>query len=307
MRAPRTTLPLLLAVIAAITAITASPASGQAVDPAVSVAAGPTTSEFFVPECNDVALTVATSDALVFTRTGDTTSALTVSYSVGGTAEPGVDYAPLPGSITFVANSSTAEAPLDVLESDDRSHTATVAATVTSGTGYTVGDPATASATILVERDDDLGPVECGIAFAEAVNDEIVRTVAVGSPLAPLVVVEDIPPGGSALGPDDVLVELVDGTLPPGVTLRDDGTFAGAPTTAGAYEAIVLACRSEDDEVCAVAELRITVTAAVTTSSSSSSTIPVTGASSRSTGLLGGAVLAIGLIALGTSLRRREA
>lgn len=43
-----------------------------------------------------------------FHRDGDTTNAITLNYSVGGTATPGVDYTALSGSITYPANSSTA-------------------------------------------------------------------------------------------------------------------------------------------------------------------------------------------------------
>lgn len=42
-----------------------------------------------------------------FHRDGDSTNAVTVSYSVGGTATPGVDYTALPGTVTFPANTST--------------------------------------------------------------------------------------------------------------------------------------------------------------------------------------------------------
>lgn len=52
------------------------------------------------------------NDTILFTRSGDTTSARTVSYTVSGTATNGVDYNNLSGSITFPANSPTVTLPL---------------------------------------------------------------------------------------------------------------------------------------------------------------------------------------------------
>jgi gliding motility-associated-like protein len=43
----------------------------------------------------------------VFTRSGDTTQAQTLNYTVGGTATPAFDYNPLPGSVTFPAMASS--------------------------------------------------------------------------------------------------------------------------------------------------------------------------------------------------------
>ncbi|WP_301337670.1 ELWxxDGT repeat protein, partial [Microcystis aeruginosa] len=83
-----------------------------------------------------------------FTRTGSTTSALTANYTVGGTATNGTDYASIPTSVTFAANSATATVTVDptadtTVESDE-----TVALTLASGTGYTVGTPNAATGTI---------------------------------------------------------------------------------------------------------------------------------------------------------------
>ena len=48
-----------------------------------------------------------------FTRTGGTTAALTVNYTVSGTAIPGTDYQTLPGSITFGVRSGHGYAACD--------------------------------------------------------------------------------------------------------------------------------------------------------------------------------------------------
>jgi probable HAF family extracellular repeat protein len=101
-------------------------------------------------------LTVTESGApnLVYTfaRTGVTTGALTVNYSVSGTATRGDDYsAPFTsstGSVTIADGSSTATVTVDptpdsLLEGDE-----TVTLTVTGGTGYNVGSPISTQGTI---------------------------------------------------------------------------------------------------------------------------------------------------------------
>jgi hypothetical protein len=84
----------------------------------------------------------STNLVYAFTRTGSTTSALSVNYSVGGTATLGTDYTGIggtPATITFAAGSATATVTVDptadaVVEADE-----TVALTLTTGTGYTIG------------------------------------------------------------------------------------------------------------------------------------------------------------------------
>ncbi|MFM6534302.1 MAG: Calx-beta domain-containing protein [Dolichospermum sp.] len=93
-----------------------------------------------------------------FTRTGATTSALTVNYGITGTANS-TDYTgATPGTgktITFAAGASTATLTIDptadtIVESDE-----TVALTLATGTGYTIG---TTTAVIGTITNDDLLP-----------------------------------------------------------------------------------------------------------------------------------------------------
>ncbi|NCT46097.1 MAG: endo-1,3-1,4-beta-glycanase ExsH, partial [Microcystis aeruginosa G11-09] len=84
----------------------------------------------------------------IFTRSGVTTNPLTVNYTIGGTATNGTDYTSIPTSVTFAANSSTATVTVDptadtTVESDE-----TVALTLATGTGYTVGTPNAVTGTI---------------------------------------------------------------------------------------------------------------------------------------------------------------
>jgi hypothetical protein len=85
-----------------------------------------------------------------FTRSGLTTNPLTVNYTIGGTATLNTDYTRTGtnNTVTFAAGSSTATVTVDptadtTVESDE-----TVALTLTSGTGYTIGTTTPVTGTI---------------------------------------------------------------------------------------------------------------------------------------------------------------
>ncbi|MFM6485369.1 MAG: lectin-like protein, partial [Dolichospermum sp.] len=96
----------------------------------------------------------------IFTRTGATTNPLTVSYSITGTANSSDYTGATPGTgktITFAAGSSTAILIINptadtTVESDE-----TVALTLASGTGYTVGT--TTAVTGTISNDDSTNPI----------------------------------------------------------------------------------------------------------------------------------------------------
>ncbi|HXM49891.1 MAG TPA: Calx-beta domain-containing protein, partial [Pyrinomonadaceae bacterium] len=101
----------------------------------------------------------ATNLVYNFARTGVTSGALTVNFSVGGTANFGASpndytqtgatsFTPTTGTVTFAAGSSTAAVTINpetdiTVEPDE-----TVDLTVTAGAGYSVGSPSVASGTI---------------------------------------------------------------------------------------------------------------------------------------------------------------
>ena len=92
------------------------------------------------------------------TRTGSTASALTVSYSVSGTATPGSDYVPLSGSAVILTGQVSAQivvTPIDdaVVGEGDES----VIATLTADPAYIVG--AQNSATVTIVDNDVVLPV----------------------------------------------------------------------------------------------------------------------------------------------------
>ena len=112
-----------------------------------------------------------------FTRTGFTSGALTVNFSVGGTATFNTDYTQsgaasfnsTTGTVTFGAGNSTAAVTVDpaadaTVEADE-----TVILTVTSGTGYSVGNPSAATG-IIVSDDAPVIFAEEGTNYAAAID-----------------------------------------------------------------------------------------------------------------------------------------
>ena len=85
-----------------------------------------------------------------FSRTGNTSQALTVSYTVGGTATAGTDYTALSGSVTFAAGASTVDVVVSagVDNEFDDADAVTVTLVAPEDESYTVGQAATASLAI---------------------------------------------------------------------------------------------------------------------------------------------------------------
>jgi len=102
-------------------------------------------------------------------RTGSTTGALTVYYSVGGTATSGSDYNSLSGSVTIASGSSTGTitvTPINdtVVESDE-----TVIVNLSTNASYTVGSPS--SATVTITSDDSAYSAPQGWVFTISKGD----------------------------------------------------------------------------------------------------------------------------------------
>jgi len=82
-------------------------------------------------------------------RMGPTNEALTVQYSIGGTAKNGVDYVELPGKITVPAGERRALIPIIPLDAEEPDTNLTVALRLTPSDDYIVGRPAAAAAIII--------------------------------------------------------------------------------------------------------------------------------------------------------------
>lgn len=106
--------------------------------------------------------------SFTITRSGSTSAALTVNFSVSGTATAGTDYGALASPVTIPAGASSAVltvTPLDdaLVEGDE-----TVVVTLANSVAYTVGSPSTATVTI---ADDDTLPT-ITISATDAVASE---------------------------------------------------------------------------------------------------------------------------------------
>jgi protein-L-isoaspartate O-methyltransferase len=100
-----------------------------------------------------------------FTRNGVTTGALTVNFSVSGTAAFGTDYTQTgaasfngaSGTVNFAAGNSTAAVTVDPATDSSGESDETVILTVTAGTGYNSASPGSATGTIT--NDDAAGGI----------------------------------------------------------------------------------------------------------------------------------------------------
>jgi hypothetical protein len=102
---------------------------------------------------NEPEVSVAATDALAtespgntgqftFSRTGATTNALTVGYTISGTATNGVDYTSISGSVTIPATQASATVTITPINDTVYDPSETVIVTITSVTAYKIGTPA---------------------------------------------------------------------------------------------------------------------------------------------------------------------
>jgi Ca2+-binding RTX toxin-like protein len=94
-----------------------------------------------------------TSGVFTLGRSGDTSSSLTVNYTIGGTATNGTDYGSLSGTVTFAAGSPIATVAVNPIDDNLYEFTETVTLTLAAATTYTLGTNSTATLTI---TDNDL-------------------------------------------------------------------------------------------------------------------------------------------------------
>jgi Lectin C-type domain/Calx-beta domain/Ser-Thr-rich glycosyl-phosphatidyl-inositol-anchored membrane family/FG-GAP-like repeat/PA14 domain/LysM domain len=87
------------------------------------------------------------------TRTGNIANALTVNYTVSGTATNGTDYGSLTGNVTFAANSSTALINLNAIDDGNFEGSENVTLTLNTNSGYVLG---TANSATVAIADNDL-------------------------------------------------------------------------------------------------------------------------------------------------------
>ncbi len=109
----------------------------------VTVAATDDTARF--GDANDTA-------TFTFTRSGDTTSALTVKFSLGGSAVKWNDYrrpeGDMPSEVIIPAGAASVELKIYAVTNSTNANPATVMVTVTGDSTYNAGNPASATATL---------------------------------------------------------------------------------------------------------------------------------------------------------------
>jgi RHS repeat-associated protein len=87
------------------------------------------------------------------TRSGELNKAVTVNYTVTGTATSGVNYTALPASVTFAANQTTTNLNVSVTSSPILTNAATVVLTLNTSTNYFLGVNSQAVVTLLPNSD----------------------------------------------------------------------------------------------------------------------------------------------------------
>jgi hypothetical protein len=219
-------------------------AAAPANEGTVTVEAGPTSLNGIHRPCNDAVEAFEEQRSFVLRRTGPTSAPLTVPYAVHGSAQPAIHYQPLPGSVTFPMGSASTIVDVVPLASPGG---AVVDLTMELLSG---------AATIRFISPLIPVPVECGYYFT-AGSWNRAQTVAVAQPLHQLTLEELWPP---IMRPATGRFRLAGGTLPPGVRLNDDGSFAGTPLVPGTFVSRIEACRPAPPGTCIATDLTVTST-----------------------------------------------
>lgn len=102
----------------------------------------------------------STADTGTFTvsRAGNTSGALTVFYSVGGTAINGTDYVSLSGSVAIPTGQSSAPIVVTTIDDSNFEGNETVVIALSANAAYTVGANASATVTIIDNESPPAGP-----------------------------------------------------------------------------------------------------------------------------------------------------
>ena len=191
--------------------------------PTISITVGPTS--------------VAEDDApnMIYTVTLNSppSSAISVGYTIGGTATNGTDYATITSPLVIPAGSTTGTITVDpnvdaTIESDE-----TVVLTLTAGTGYTVGAPNAATGTI---ANDDTPTVSIAVSPASISEDGATNatfTVTRSTSLLSATTV-NVALTGTAVSGSDFTGGLTSVVIPSGAT---SATFTIDPTADGSVEA----------------------------------------------------------------------
>ncbi len=195
----------------AASATTSAGAAPQGAPPAEVVAAALDGSLQTATDCDGTITTTTGAAFLKVERPGSIAGTISVDVSYGGTLVPGTDYDALPDPIEIAAGES------QTIVSFEASRAGTVVLTIEPGETYAVGDPASATATVVEST------------TATACPPEESQTIPVGTAPASLDVYGRF---GGELG--DTVLEL-EGDVPPGLTFLPSGDWTGTATQVGTY------------------------------------------------------------------------
>ncbi|GCL40849.1 choice-of-anchor L domain-containing protein [Dolichospermum planctonicum] len=106
--------------------------------------------------------TPANPGVFTITRTGSTNNALTVSYTISGTASTG-DYSPIPSTVTFLAGETSKTVTITPVNDNLVEGRETVILSLISGTNYSLGTDN--SATVII-TDNDVDPGRADVSLS---------------------------------------------------------------------------------------------------------------------------------------------
>ncbi|WP_199306378.1 choice-of-anchor L domain-containing protein [Anabaena sp. FACHB-1391] len=106
--------------------------------------------------------TTANPGVFTITRTGSTNNALTVSYTISGTASTG-DYSPIPSTVTFLAGETSKTVTITPVNDNLVEGRETVILSLISGTNYSLGTDN--SATVII-TDNDVDPGRADVSLS---------------------------------------------------------------------------------------------------------------------------------------------
>ena len=130
---------------------------------------GITTKSISIAKTTDGKEAGLVSSVFTLTRTGDLSSALTVNYTLAGTATLGSDYNdPSLGQATFAAGADKATIILPTTDDIVVDPSETIITKITAPTGYTISGPDNATATILDNDGNAANNNLVGTSFADA-------------------------------------------------------------------------------------------------------------------------------------------
>ncbi len=176
-------------------------------------------------------------------RTGSVTSALTVNYTLGGTATAGVDYTAPSGSVTITAGTTGAYVDISMLDDTLSEGTETIIFNVTANPAYTIG---IGSVTRYI-TDAEAASVATQVRFSAGTSSSSEGAGTVSIPVtlsaasAETVTVEYVINGGTALGAG-IDYSLAPGvlTFAAGVTSQDIPVLISDDTLKEANETVIL-------------------------------------------------------------------